>query len=48
MVTSVRAPGERGFAVLKTWRIVTKVRCCPQRVGALAKAVLTLEPGPES
>jgi hypothetical protein len=48
MVNSVRGPGERGFAVLKTWRIFTKVRCCPQRVGALAKAVLTLELGPES
>ncbi|BCB83517.1 transposase family protein [Phytohabitans suffuscus] len=48
MVNSVRGPGERGFAVLKTWRIFTKVRCCPQRVGPLAKAVLTLELGPES
>jgi hypothetical protein len=48
MVNSVRGPGERGFATLKTWRIFTKVRCCPQRVGTLAKAVLTLELGPES
>jgi hypothetical protein len=48
MVNSVRGPGERGFAVLKTWRIFTKVRCCPQRVGVVAKAVLTLELGPES
>lgn len=48
MVNSVRGPGERGFAILKTWRIFTKVRCCPQRVGRLAKAVLTLELGPES
>jgi DDE superfamily endonuclease/Helix-turn-helix of DDE superfamily endonuclease len=48
MVNSVRGPGERGFAVLKTWRIFTKVRCCPQRVGRLANAVLTLELGPES
>jgi hypothetical protein len=48
MVNSVRGPGERGFATLKTWRIFTKVRCCPQRVGALANAVLTLELGPES
>lgn len=48
MVNSVRGPGERGFATLKAWRILTKVRCCPQRVGALAKAVLTLELGPES
>jgi DDE superfamily endonuclease/Helix-turn-helix of DDE superfamily endonuclease len=43
MVNSVRGPGERGFAVLKTWRIFTKVRCCPQRVAPMAKAVLALE-----
>ncbi|BCB86995.1 transposase family protein [Phytohabitans suffuscus] len=48
MVNSVRGPGERGFATLKAWRILTKVRCCPQRVGTLAKAILTLELGPES
>jgi Zn ribbon nucleic-acid-binding protein len=48
MVNSVRGPGERGFATLKTWRIFIKVRCCPQRVGAFAKAILTLELGPES
>jgi hypothetical protein len=48
MVNSLRGPGERGFAILKTWRIFTKVRCCPQRVGPLAKAVLALELGPES
>jgi hypothetical protein len=48
MVNSTRGPGERGFAVLKTWRIFTKIRCCPQRVGPLAKAVLTLELGPEA
>jgi hypothetical protein len=29
-------------------QVLTKVRCCPQRVGALAKAVLTLEVGAES
>jgi hypothetical protein len=43
MVNSVRGPGERGFAVLKTWRIFTKVRCCPQRVAPMAKAVLVLD-----
>jgi hypothetical protein len=48
MVNSVRGPGERGFATLKAWRIFTKVRCCPQRVAPLAKAVLTLELGLES
>lgn len=48
MVNSLRGPGERGFAVLKSWRIFTKVRCCPRRVGPMAKAVLALELGPES
>ena len=36
-------PAKRGFATLKAWRIFTKVRCCPQRVAPMAKAVLTLE-----
>jgi hypothetical protein len=48
MVNSLRGPGERGFAILKAWRIFTKVRCCPQQVGAMAQAVLALELGPES
>lgn len=41
--TKVRAPGERGFATLKTWRILTRVRCSTHRVTTLAKAILTLE-----
>ena len=48
MVNSLRGPGERGFAVLKAWRIFTRVRCRPRRVGPMAEAVLTLELGPES
>jgi hypothetical protein len=48
MVNSLRGPGERGFAVLKSCRIFTKVRCCPRRVGPIAKAVLALELGTES
>lgn len=47
MVNSLRGPGECGFATLKAWRIFTKVRCCPQRVGAMAQAVLALELGSE-
>lgn len=47
MVNSLRGPGERGFATLKTWRILTKVRACPERIGPLARAVLTLHLGPE-
>lgn len=38
-----RAPGERGFATLKNWRILTRTRCCPHRITALAKAIHTLE-----
>jgi DDE superfamily endonuclease len=48
MVNSIRGPGERGFATLKAWRVLTKVRACPQRVGQLAKAVLVLERHHES
>jgi len=48
MVNTVRGPGERAFATLKAWRLLTKIRCCPQRVGHLARAVLTLHHGPES
>lgn len=42
--TAIRAPGERAVATLKTWRILTKLRCCPQRTTALAAAILTFEP----
>ena len=34
-----RAPGERANAQLKTWKILTKLRCCPWRAGKLAKAI---------
>ena len=42
-LSATRAPGERGFATLKNWHILHRVRACPYRVGTLAKAVLTLE-----
>jgi hypothetical protein len=48
MVHSMCGPGERGFAVLSAWRIFTRVRRCPQRVGPMAQAVLTLELGKQS
>jgi DDE superfamily endonuclease len=35
-----RAPGERGFALLKNWRILRLVRISPERITALVKAVL--------
>ena len=39
----MRAPGERGPATLKTWRLLHRLRCCPQRGTALIAAILTLE-----
>jgi DDE superfamily endonuclease len=39
----LRAPGERANALLKNWRILRKLRCCPWRTGQLAKAIHTLE-----
>ena len=38
----LRAPGE-GNAQLKTWKILTKLRCCPWRAGKLAKAIHVLQ-----
>jgi hypothetical protein len=35
----LRAPGERANALLKNWRILRKLRCCPWRAGQLAKAI---------
>lgn len=32
---------------MKTWRIPAKIRCCAQRVGVLAKAVIALELAPK-
>lgn len=39
----LRAPGERANALLKTWRILRKLRCCPWRAGHLAKAIHVLQ-----
>ena len=39
----LRAPGERGPATLKNWRLHHRLRCCPQRGTALVAAVLALE-----
>jgi hypothetical protein len=39
----LRAPGERGPATLKTWRLLRRLRCCPQRGTNIVAAVLTLE-----
>jgi hypothetical protein len=39
----LRALGERANAQLKTWKILTKLRCCPWRAGKLAKAIHALQ-----
>jgi hypothetical protein len=39
----LHAPGERGNAQLKVWKILTKLRCCPWRAGKLAKAIHVLQ-----
>lgn len=42
-LATIRARGERGFATLKNWKILTRVRACPRRIGPIAQAILTLE-----
>ncbi|MGJ6970068.1 transposase family protein, partial [Streptosporangium sp. G11] len=39
----LRGPGERANAVLKTWHILQKLRCCPLRAGQLVKAIFVLQ-----
>lgn len=46
-ISSLRAPGERGFATLKAWKILTRYRGNPYRVGTIAQAILTLHLGPD-
>ncbi|QFG21560.1 transposase family protein [Actinomadura sp. WMMB 499] len=38
----LRGPGERANAQLKSWKILTRLRCCPFMAGHLAKAVHVL------
>jgi hypothetical protein len=38
----LRAPGERANAQLKTWKILTRLRCCPWRAGKPADAIHVL------
>lgn len=40
---ALRGLGERGFAILKTWRILRRLHCCPWRAGPIVAAILTLE-----
>lgn len=44
---AIRAHGERGFAVLKSWTVFGRFRGCPRRVGTYARAVLSLEHNPQ-
>lgn len=39
---TLRGLAERAFAVLKSWRLLRRLRCCPQRATNLARAILVL------
>jgi hypothetical protein len=39
----IRAIGERAIATLKTWKVLTKRHCCPQRATQLLAAILLLQ-----
>jgi hypothetical protein len=38
----LRAPGERAFAQLKSWRLLRRARCFTRRIGTIVQAVHTL------
>lgn len=38
----VRGIDERAVATLKSWRILTKLRCCPRRATAMVQAITVL------
>ena len=40
---SMRSPGERANAQLKTWYILRKLRCCRWKAGHLSKASPVLQ-----
>jgi hypothetical protein len=43
LISCLRAPGERGIALLKTrWKALNRIRLCPQRIGAITAAALVL------
>jgi hypothetical protein len=43
LLSCLRAPGERGVALLKTrWKALNRIRLCPQWIGAIAAAALVL------
>jgi DDE superfamily endonuclease len=42
LITALRAPAERGNALLGRWRALDRVTLCPQRIGVIAAAALVL------
>jgi hypothetical protein len=42
LITALRAPAERANALLGRWRALDRVTICPQRISAIAAAVLVL------
>ncbi len=42
LITALRAPAERGNALLGRWRALDRVTVCPQRIGTIAAAALVL------
>ena len=42
LLTSLRALGERGNAILKTWRALTRIRLDPARIGDIVASVIVL------
>lgn len=38
-----RAPGERAVATLKTWKVLTNLRCCPRRATTIIAAIRVLQ-----
>ncbi|MFI6333233.1 transposase family protein, partial [Micromonospora chersina] len=38
----IRARGERAVATPNTWKILTKLTCCPRRATAITQAILAL------
>jgi hypothetical protein len=39
----IRALGERANATLKTWKVLARLHCCPQRATALLAAIFGLQ-----
>ncbi len=38
LITALRAPAERGHALLGRWRALDRVTVCPQRIGTIVAA----------